>query len=243
MVRKEFSAERMRRLRQDGSVNGRGSGPLSDEVSARLDRLEQKIAELPSAIGDMVAAPEPPGHAAERAIERPVEAPLGISSSDDRVVQTLREIGSITHALPGEEDRLTAAVRELDAIVHTTEAATNDILASAEKIEQLAEDIGATSSDPVVAEQLSQISDALARILEASTFQDITGQRISKVMSILNFVEQRATAVVAVWGTENVPDQEVADAGDADDEASLLNGPQLDEAGGMSQDEIDALFD
>ena len=241
MGRKEYAAERMWRLRQDGAVDRQSADPPGDEVSARLDRLEQRIAELPAAIGDMVVNPQPSGGVAEPA--------LGIALSDDRVVQTLREIGSITHALPGEDDRLTSAVRELDAIVHTTEAATNDILASAEKIEHLAEDIAATSSDPVVAEQLAQIADALARILEASTFQDITGQRIAKVMSILDFVEQRATAVVAVWGEENVPDPEIADPGDSgdpgdcDDEANLLNGPQLDDAGGMSQDEIDALFD
>ena len=220
MVHKEYSVERIRRLRDNAAVNGQGSSLLDDEVAARLDRLEQQIAGLPTAIGDLM------GHstAAEDIAEPAASLEESIASSDPRVVQTLREIGSITHALPGEDDRLTSAVRELDAIVDATEAATNDILASAETIERLTEDIAATSSDPVVAEQLAGIGDAVARILEASTFQDITGQRISKVVSILDFVEQRATAVVAVWGADNVPDPEIADPGDTDDEANLLNG-------------------
>jgi len=128
------------------------------------------------------------------------------------------------------QKRLPSAGAELDAVVKDTEAATFRIMSAAETLLDYA---GADPNRAVVAEQ------AMA-ILEACSFQDLAGQRLSKVTSLLALIETRVTRLI----TELKVTNEAPDEGDADLRAAdpLLNGPAI---GGpeTSQDEIDALFD
>jgi len=61
------------------------------------------------------------------------------------------------------------------------------------------------------------------------------------VVKSITYVEERVNALVEVWGREEIDKIEVALEEKTDDE-KLLDGPQL-EGKGLSQDEIDALFD
>lgn len=128
------------------------------------------------------------------------------------------------------------AGRELDAIVQATEEATNTIMTASEEI---------MSTDPADSEAYQAVvNDAVMRIFEACSFQDITGQRISKVVETFNHIETRlndVTRLVESMGdsTERVERKET-DAERRKREL-ILNGPQL--AGeGTGQDEIDAMF-
>ena len=160
-------------------------------------------------------------------------------------MRTLDELAVLTSTDSDGADRLQAAGAELDAIVSATESATQRILAAAEEIEGAIEEVLLHNRDAVVVEQMDLVSQALARVFEASTFQDITGQRISKVVKILDFLDERVAGMVAIWGNQ-VPDappiDAPVDAESADDDSHLLNGPQLAQQG-MSQSDIDALFD
>ncbi len=82
-----------------------------------------------------------------------------------------------------KETRLPRAGAELDAIVQATEEATGTIMDAAEEI------MGADSSDADAHQAL--VTDACMRIFEACSFQDITGQRISKVVGTLTYIEDR----------------------------------------------------
>jgi chemotaxis protein CheZ len=128
-----------------------------------------------------------------------------------------------------KEDRLPQAGRELDAIVRQTEEATNMIMAAAEEI------MGIAGEDETA-------MAALMRIFEACAFQDITGQRINKVVETLKFIDERVAGLAGVMG---ITLDEEADVPEEEDEKRkrelLLNGPQA--AGeGVSQDDVDALF-
>ncbi|MBF0093906.1 MAG: protein phosphatase CheZ [Alphaproteobacteria bacterium] len=126
---------------------------------------------------------------------------------------------------------LQVASDELDAIVDATEAATHAILGAAEEIEDIAGRL-----DDMEAVRLTEIA---TRVYEACTFQDITGQRIGKVVRALKVIEERVMTLVAAFGpgVEERAERGEASAGAAE----LLNGPQL--GGDASrQDEIDALF-
>lgn len=142
-------------------------------------------------------------------------------------------------ALQPEEssnNRILQAAEELDAIVSATERATGDILNNAERLLELGEPLREAGQDET-ADTLDQIA---GEIFEACGFQDITGQRISKVVNAMRYVEQRVHAMVAIWGVDedsNAP----ADTSDGRPDAHLLNGPQL-EGAGVKQDEIDRLF-
>ncbi len=90
----------------------------------------------------------------------------------------------------------------------------------------------------------------MTRIYEACSFQDITGQRISKVVTVLQNVETRVDALLTAFGTEAgtaasgtevSAEAPVTTESSADSEKDLLSGPQGPGAGN-SQEEIDALL-
>jgi len=137
---------------------------------------------------------------------------------------------------------LPVAQDELDAVVSATEAATNCIMAAAEKIEATAAAVGGEHADV--------LSEAVTNIYEACGFQDITGQRITKVVRTLHQIESKVTALLAAFGEDIKPAKKAEakpEAGDANGQASLpgdrelLNGPQMP-AAAISQDDIDAIL-
>jgi hypothetical protein len=148
----------------------------------------------------------------------------------------------------GSGARMTKATEELYEIVASTERATSDILGAAEAIQERIAPLGLKPEDR------QAIENSCMEIFTACSFQDITGQRIAKVVSTMSYVEQRVEAMIAMWdgngeavgsvrtsqgsghtGAAEVP----AVAVDAD--AHLLNGPQMP-GDGLGQDAVDALF-
>ncbi|MDE2514819.1 MAG: protein phosphatase CheZ [Rhodospirillales bacterium] len=128
------------------------------------------------------------------------------------------------------------ATDELDAIVAHTAAATEAILETCETLDQVASDLNGPAA--------AQLQDATTRIYEACSFQDITGQRITKVVTTLKAIEAKVAHIVAAFGRPEgapivTPERELAAAGL--DEAALLNGPQLP-AAAMDQSDIDRLL-
>jgi chemotaxis protein CheZ len=123
-------------------------------------------------------------------------------------------------------EKLPRAGKELEAIVKQTEAATGTIMDAAEAI---------MSANPA-----QELIEHCTRIIEACAFQDLTGQRITKVVSTLTTVENRLQALETAWG--GVSDSHAAEARDREDDAQYLNGPAL-EGEGHDQAAIDALFD
>ncbi|WP_323846755.1 protein phosphatase CheZ [Microbulbifer magnicolonia] len=99
-----------------------------------------------------------------------------------------------------------------------------------------------------------ETSKELLEIMMAQDFQDLTGQVIKKMMEVIQDVEHQLLQVLL----DSVPEGEEREAlkrrledGSAADsrkreEASLINGPQIDSAGDdvvSSQDQVDDLLD
>jgi chemotaxis protein CheZ len=132
-------------------------------------------------------------------------------------------------------EHLPKAADELDAIVGSTEEATNGILQAMELLESL--------TDKMPADVAEQVTNAVTQVYERCNFQDITGQRITKVVKTLKHIEDRVEALVAAFGDEIQKYREAQPHEEPQKSADekLLNGPQLpDEAG--KQAEIDALL-
>lgn len=135
---------------------------------------------------------------------------------------------------------LPKATDELDAIVGATEEATNSILGAMESLETLAGEL-----EPELGEK---VSSAVTQVYEACNFQDITGQRITKVVKTLKHIEEKVEALVAAFGDEIAKykkarpnNDEMQSEEKKPSDAELLNGPQLpDDA--SKQAEIDALL-
>lgn len=134
------------------------------------------------------------------------------------------------------------ATDELDAIVAHTAAATDSILETCETLDRVAADLQKVSDSDVALDAAVQLQDATTRIYEACGFQDITGQRISKVVIALKLIEDKVAQIVKTFGGETHPSQSgVVHAVTTSDEANLLNGPQLP-ATAMDQTDIDKLL-
>ena len=154
--------------------------------------------------------------------------------------KTKAEIAAIHK--PGEqEDKFVTAAMELGAIVKATEEATNNILGAAEDIEDHVSSIRERNTDVKSDEHLVAISNLVIYIFENCNFQDITGQRTGKVVKTINYLEERILTMINIWGEEDFEGIELSADLRSEDE-KLLEGPQL-EGAGISQDDIDALFD
>lgn len=134
---------------------------------------------------------------------------------------------------PGEigGKQIEEAGHELDAVVEATSKATWEILGAMEEIEKVTGDMTPEIREGVQA--------AVVRVYEACNFQDITGQRVNKVVRTLRHVEAKMEALLAVFSHLPHLDEE---AEEPEGEASLLNGPALPQNGTNSQADIDALL-
>ena len=130
-------------------------------------------------------------------------------------------------------DHIPHATDELDAVVGATEEATNKIMDVCDVISGIAE----KCSD----EAKQELIDCTTRIFEACNFQDITGQRITKVVQTLKHIDVKVEALLAALGEEIHPDslREQKEAALSDED--LLNGPQLP-SNAIDQAEIDRLL-
>jgi chemotaxis protein CheZ len=162
---------------------------------------------------------------------------------DSAVHRELREIADYITAMKAEiaglhfnelkHTRLPAAGQELDAIVKATEAASNTIMECAEAV--LAGDAG----DPAFK---AMVDEKMLIVFEACSFQDITGQRVAKVIETLKHIEARVARfsdALRVRDTGGfVSEEERASA--ERKERRILHGPQLD--GDDRQGEVDRLL-
>src|SRR3954451_6098603 len=108
---------------------------------------------------------------------------------------------------------------ELDAISSHLEEATGVILDACEQLEAVGRDLGRDDE--------TRIAGVVTRVYEACSFQDITGQRIAKVIQTLKTIEAR---IERLLGAELATSPEAPPPKQPDHpapEATLLNGPQL----------------
>lgn len=160
----------------------------------------------------------------------------------DRYLQRVRqEVASIDR--PADEDhRFDNMGSQLEAIVNATEEATNTIMEAVESNQSAVETLRDQISDPGQITLLDQVTGNVAVIFEACSFQDITGQRVNKVFQSISYVEERVNAIVEVWGKEYLEKADVLPSKTASNVDELICGPQL-EGDGLSQEDIDSLFD
>lgn len=158
-------------------------------------------------------------------------------------IQKIRkEIASIRRPGHPDKDHFSKMSDELDAIVSATASATDTILETVEEMEDLIEKVRPMVANPEGRALLDTFPDKTGKIFEACAFQDITGQRISKVVASLQFVEERVNALISIWGKNQIASEAPEDNEQPIDEYKrYLNGPQL--AGqGVSQADVDAMF-
>jgi chemotaxis protein CheZ len=131
------------------------------------------------------------------------------------------------------DSHIPSATDELDAIVQHTAAATDAILETCETLDRLAGELGGDTSNT--------LQDATSKIYEACSFQDITGQRISKIVATLKTIDTKVAQMVDAFGPRDGRQSLAVPAPPSPDVDPLLNGPQL-AAAAMGQTDIDQLL-
>ncbi len=247
-LRKTFRVETMNR--PVASVNGHDNGAIKRhlEILGEIDALKSLVAN---------------GNVVSTAGVEPVEADAGseaevthlkaemheaqklkveLDAMYHAIGETKRQIASL-HSSSFKGENMSRVTDELDEVVIGTEQATERILSAVETIDEDASNLAARL-DGQDRDTVSDIQEKVVNIYEACNFQDLTGQRITKVVNALRFVEERIAKMMDIWGgIESFNDFDVATPEGRDGDAALLNGPSLaSDENVATQDDIDALF-
>jgi len=162
----------------------------------------------------------------------------------DAISRTKREIAVLRgKSFNGEE--MARVNGELGAVVGGTEEATQQILEAAEAIDNAATALAKVTSPDQQKILSEEIQERVVSIFEACNFQDLTGQRISKVMTTMKFIENHINVMMDIWGgVDAIKAHAPPHVDTREGDARFLNGPKLDgDEGHASQNDIDALFD
>lgn len=149
----------------------------------------------------------------------------------DAIARMRREIAAIK-----PPSQIIAATVELEQVVNATEQATSEILQAAEEVQEVAWTLREKGVEADACELLDQRA---TEIYTACSFQDITGQRMEKVVKVLHFIEQRLNAMIEACGTRGAIDEILPSPEKID--AQLLNGPGP-EGEGLKQDDVDRVL-
>lgn len=211
-------------------------GSMALEVSERIEEARQKTGER-ILLDDVQAL-----------VDSLIDGIVAQAGAENRqMVKELREV--LSYVMRAKQEFMSIGPRalsakkipdandELNAILGATEEAAGEIMDAADQIGELAGTIGGQTG-----EEMQNIS---TRLYEASAFQDICGQRITKVLAILKFLEGRLATLAETLGDSRMDEEDESIEFDKDGLAvkpdRLTHGPQLD-GQGISQDEVDALL-
>ncbi|MEM5581058.1 MULTISPECIES: protein phosphatase CheZ [unclassified Roseibium] len=231
------------------------SGASRDPVLAEERRHQEVLAEiasLKSLVGsgaEQQAALDPQAMSEQfmsefrKELSEAAKLKVELDAIYEAIAQTKKEIATLHQTTGSEGEDMTRVTNELDAVVSGTEGATETILSAAEFIDETANTLSARVGKEE-SELAGDIRDQVVQIFEACNFQDLTGQRITKVVGTLRFIEDRIEQMMDIWGgieTFKEIETEMRKAKEGD--AALLNGPSLEsDVDVASQDDIDALF-
>jgi chemotaxis protein CheZ len=249
-----------KRFRAETAINGElpmpetvesVAGPMHHEIMSELRAIRAQMAGAPK--GAMPTAEAVAGEVAEaqalletyRAqIEQCEKLKVELDLIHDAINRTKREI-AVLHGKSFDGQEMAKVNGELGAVVGGTEQATQQILEAAESIDQAASALAKVNSPEQQTLLSEEIQERVISIFEACNFQDLTGQRITKVMTTMRFIEQHINAMMEIWGgVDAIRAHAPAIIDTREGDAKLLNGPKLDgDVGHASQDDIDALFD
>lgn len=158
----------------------------------------------------------------------------------DAVIRNKHDLSLLIN--DGRERRMLRAADELRASVDSMDHATQKILSAVESIDDSARALASSLKNDYERGLAQDIQDQVVQVYEACNFQDLAGQRINNVLSIMTMIEDQITDILdrcnAVTGVSQSPGKTTFASTSA-----LLNGPKLDDdSGHASQTDIDTMF-
>jgi chemotaxis protein CheZ len=237
------------------AIDGGDFDPMHSEIMAELRAIRAQMAGSRSGI--VVASMHDEASTAQKTaeahalletyraqIEQCEKLKVELDLIHDAINRTKREI-AVLHGKSFNGGEMSKVTGELGAVVGGTEQATQQILEAAEAIDQAAAALAKVNSPDQQKLLSEEIQERVVSIFEACNFQDLTGQRISKVMTTMKFIESHIVVMMDIWGgVDAIRAHAPAIVDDREGDARLLNGPKSEgDIGHASQNDIDALFD
>src|SRR6202046_3518235 len=229
-------------------------GPIHREIMNELRAIRAQLGTVPRSsvatetVGEATARETAEAHALwetyRAQIEQCEKLKVELDLIYDAINRTKREI-AVLHGTSFSGEEMAKVNGELGAVVGGTEEATQQILEAVEAIDQAASALSKVNTPDQQKLLSEEIQERVVSIFEACNFQDLTGQRINKVMNTMKFIENHITVMMDIWGGVDAIKAHAPPIVDLrEGDARLLNGPkQADDVGHASQDDIDALFD
>jgi chemotaxis protein CheZ len=238
------AAQKRYRIESSGPEPSAAAGNLAPVTEEQLGRILATVQELRSFMDPAQRLATDVIDAYRREIGEVYQLRAELDAMKEAITSTKNEIASL-HRSDHQGKGMRRVAGELDAVVGSTELATTRILAAVEEIETHANMLRAAGVETGNNDHVGAILDRVVGMYEACNFQDLTGQRIHKIVGVLKFIEERLDRMIAVWGgLDAFKDLVEPEALPPDDPRALLNGPKLaDDVGHVGQDDIDALFD
>ncbi len=235
-----------KRYRIEDSLGLPGAPPPAPSTPASGERLE----DIFNAIQDLRRITQMSASETVESCRRELHEALAMRSELDvmkeAITRTKAELATL-HRTENTGKGMRRAADELDAVVDSTERATTQLLGAVEEIESHAGMLNATTLPPGMKQHVDAILERVITAYEACNFQDLTGQRITKIVSVMKFIEEHLDRLIATWSELDSFKELIAIMPvptSLDDESSLLNGPKLDhDPGHVDQSDIDSLFD
>jgi len=220
----------MREQSRSGSEPDMSVPPLTDRLRALLSKTP---AVDPSLVEDVV-----------QAVLDTVGGRLSIGET--QLLVEIAELGRIIAAAKADVAEVNAgeitgrhlptATDELDAIVEHTARSTDSILECCEELDKLGELLGGSHG--------AQLAVVTSKIYEACSFQDIVGQRITKVVKALKHIEAKVQEMSSSIEAGSVAaSHDAARRNAVAGEDALLNGPQATGVALVQSDIDDLLAD
>ncbi len=162
-------------------------------------------------------------------------------SISETIARTRQEIAELH-----QEQEAGRACDELNAVVQGTEHATNTILTASETVDTLARRLARNTQDQATKDDAEAIQAQMQTIFEACNFQDLTGQRISKVVRTVGFVEERVAEMLRLWSGSVASGPRPLQRDPSRPGTPIRTASSMARAArtaAVSQDAVDALFD
>lgn len=209
-------------FRIEETVAGR-HGPQTDDPRAPLD------ADLTKELAALRALLSAPSHRQFAAIDESQQDEIQRLISELRLVQSA--IRGALQERPGDDDApfsVSRIAEELKAVIAASEQAAQKILAAAEDIDQAANNLSAALKSDLEQGLAQDIRDRVIQIFEACNYQDLSGQRVAKVLTMLGQIERQIARALADLAQVDTP---------------AVHGPRLPyDRDHVSQRDIDSLF-
>jgi chemotaxis protein CheZ len=228
------------------------SGPMHHEIMTELRAIRTQMGNgysgTPDSIGKSISRETTEALALletyRAQIEQCAKLKVELDLIHDAISRTKREI-AVLHGNSFNGEEMAKVNGELGAVVGGTEQATQRILEAAESIDQAANALARITTPDQQKRLSEEIQERVISIFEACNFQDLTGQRIKKVMDTMKFIENHITVMMDIWGgVDAIKAHAPAFVDTREGDERLLNGPKTEgDVGHASQNDIDALFD